>query len=111
MENESNVTNNGLHIAPTSRPFIAAQIANKGLGIGLKVSRLDATRSHVVEKHQLWMDYWRPQNWKCIYGDDGERNFGKSTDGGLTLREEWSKLPTMIAEAEKRIWETAESKK
>lgn len=106
-QNNGRVTTNGLHLSRLGLETVANQIVNRGLGIGLKVSRLSDTRKQVVAKHQLWMDYWRPPNWKCIYGDDGERNFGKSTDGGLTLREEWNKLPGMIAAAEEQIWKTA----
>ena len=106
-ERNDRLTHNGLHIAPGKHAEVARTIAVY-LGISRPDDRVLApVRELVAEKHRLWMSYWRPPNWKCLYGDDGKREFGKATAGGLTLREEWMQLPDLIAAAEKNIWQLA----
>ncbi|MBT3594496.1 MAG: c-type cytochrome [Verrucomicrobia bacterium] len=95
-----NATSNGRHISPEAHPIIATQIANQ-LGIDSHShDALHPLRRAVIEKHRLWLNYWRPTNWKLLFGDDARRQF---TKGPISLREEWLTLPRMIAEAEERI--------
>ena len=103
---KSKLTANGLHIKPDSQRRVANAITRL-LGIPHYDDSMAVLRESIVRKHTLWMSYWRPANWKCLYGDDGERKFGKATAGGLTLREEWKQLPELIANSEARIWDTA----
>ncbi|MEM7386457.1 MAG: PVC-type heme-binding CxxCH protein, partial [Verrucomicrobiota bacterium] len=58
----------------------------------------------VKEKHRLWSEYWRPANWKCLFGDDGERVFAKANGGLPSFQEEWATYPPLIEAAEERIW-------
>ena len=102
------LTTNGIHVGPEKRHIVAEEIA-QSLGLPLVGSK--ELQGQVTAKHQLWMSYWRPANWKCLFGDDGGREFGKSTAGGPTLREEWSQLPAMIAEREEAIWKLAAEEK
>ena len=57
----------------------------------------------VAEKHRLWCEYWRPANWKCIFGDDSRRIFAKAAHGLPSIQEEWASYPELIAEVEKAI--------
>ncbi|MCH2331035.1 MAG: c-type cytochrome [Roseibacillus sp.] len=57
----------------------------------------------VAEKHRLWCEYWRPANWKCIFGDDSRRIFAKAAHGWPSIQEEWASYPELIAEVEKAI--------
>ena len=100
------ITSNGVHLKPEMQFPVSVEIA-KQLGIPTAKRRHEQLTREIVRKHHLWMSYWRPANWKCLYGDDGEREFGKATAGGLTLRDEWKQLPDMIAAAERRIWQLA----
>lgn len=101
------LTTNGLHVRPEAQKRVADVIARRlGVPPG-DAARTSNLREAVVAKHQLWMSYWRPANWKCLYGDDGQREFGKATGGGLTLRQEWQRLPGLIAKSEQRIWALA----
>lgn len=59
----------------------------------------------VQEKHYLWFEYWRPANWKCIFGDDSKRIFSKASHGLPSIQEEWGTYPKLIAAAEKGIRE------
>ena len=93
------LTENGLHIAPHAQRFFAEAVTRLTYR-----DDWESLRSHVIRKHRLWMNYWRPANWKCLYGDDGQREFGKATTGGLTLRQEWAQLPDLIRSAETEIW-------
>ena len=103
---KAKLTNNGLHITPAAHETVAAAICSTVPTAG-RIGTTDPLRAAISHKHQLWMNYWRPANWKCLYGDDGQREFGKSTAGGPTLRQEWAKLPSMIAKAEQEIWALA----
>ena len=58
----------------------------------------------VAEKHRLWCEYWRPANWKCIFGDDSRRIFAKAAHGLPSIQEEWASYPALIAEVEKAIF-------
>ena len=57
----------------------------------------------VSEKHRLWCEYWRPANWKCIFGDDSRRIFAKASHGLPSIQEEWATYPKLIAEVEEAI--------
>ena len=57
----------------------------------------------VREKHRLWYEYWRPSNWKCIFGDDSKRIFSKASHGLPSIQEEWATYPNLIEEVEKAI--------
>ena len=103
---QTRITANGVHLKPEMQHLVSVEIA-KQIGISGSHRTHEQLTKQIVKKHQLWMNYWRPANWKCLYGDDGEREFGKATAGGLTLREEWKQLPDMIAAAENRIWQLA----
>ena len=58
----------------------------------------------VSEKHRLWCEYWRPANWKCIFGDDSRRIFAKASHGLPSIQEEWGTYPALIAQVEKAIF-------
>ncbi|GIT31517.1 MAG: hypothetical protein Ct9H300mP1_35630 [Planctomycetaceae bacterium] len=45
------------------------------LGSSFPKRRFSTVAAAVVEKHRLWYDYWRPANWKLLYGDDSRRQF------------------------------------
>lgn len=60
-------------------------------------------RLAVSEKHRLWQEYWRPANWKCIFGDDSKRIFSKASHGLPSIQEEWATYPKLIAAAEEAI--------
>ena len=94
------LTSNGVHITPESQPVVATAITRQ---LGLSIDwdpTLSDLRSAIQKKHRLWFDYWRPANWKCLFGDDGERIFGRASGDGLTFRQEWGKLPAMLQESE-----------
>jgi len=57
----------------------------------------------VQEKHRLWYDYWRPANWKCLFGDDGKRVFSNAAGGLPSFKEEWQTFPVLIAAAEAMV--------
>ena len=98
------LTSNGAHLTDDGHARVARTIA-KGLGISMDDDL--SLRRAIVEKHRLWYDYWRPANWKCLYGDDGERIFGKAAGDSVSFREEWKRFPTLIKDAEARVWEVA----
>jgi putative heme-binding domain-containing protein len=58
----------------------------------------------VREKHRLWYEYWRPANWKCLFGDDSRRIFSNAAQGLPSFKEEWSTYPNLISEAEGLIY-------
>ncbi len=75
---------------------------------GPKIAEL---RETVREKHRLWSEYWRPANWKCIFGDDSKRIFSKASHGLPSIQDEWATYPKLIEAAEEAIrtggrWET-----
>ena len=57
----------------------------------------------VKEKHRLWYDYWRPANWKCLFGDDSKRIFSNAAEGLPSFKEEWQLFPKLIENAEINI--------
>jgi len=57
----------------------------------------------VREKHRLWYDYWRPANWKCLFGDDSKRVFSNAAEGLPSFKEEWQLFPKLIESAESNI--------
>ncbi|MFT7641369.1 MAG: putative heme-binding domain-containing protein [Pirellulaceae bacterium] len=103
---KQNLTDNGMHIAPNSQRYIAEKIASQ-LGIKTRPDKLEPLRKAVVEKHRLWYDYWRPANWKLLYGDDSRRVFTRGGKDYIPFREEWQKLLPLIAQAEHRVWHIA----
>ena len=99
-EAAGNATLNGRHIILAAQPMIASKIA-KQLGIHSNApDSFEVLRKAIIEKHRLWLDYWRPTNWKLLFGDDARRQF---TKGPISLRDEWLTLPGMIHKAEARI--------
>lgn len=95
------LTDNGLHVKVERQGDVAREIARQ-LGLTIPdAATMRKLRPAVVEKHRLWYDYWRPANWKLLYGDDAQRQF---TRGDVPFREEWRKLLPMIATAEERIF-------
>ena len=96
-----------MHISAESQPRIASEIARK-LGFQVPVdTNLETLRIAVIEKHRLWFDYWRPANWKLLYGDDSERVFTRGGEDYIPFREEWKKLLPLIERAEERVWQIA----
>ncbi|HAD61670.1 MAG TPA: hypothetical protein DCG12_20730 [Planctomycetaceae bacterium] len=115
----ADLSDNGVHVRRSSQAIIAAEIARQ---LGLTETKVSADqlqkspialfgnrqqsellRTAVVEKHRLWYDYWRPANWKLLYGDDAERQFTRGGDDYIPFKEEWKKLLPMVAAAEDRI--------
>lgn len=95
-------TEDGMHIKQDAQSLIAAVVAER---LGLPdVHPAEKLRLAIIEKHRLWYDYWRPANWKLLFGDDARRQF---TRGDVPFREEWKQLRPMIARAEERIWKLA----
>ena len=102
------VTSNGMHVKPESQVDIARRIALQ-LGIPRRdAADLEPLRLAVIEKHRLWYDYWRPANWKLLYGDDSRRQFTRGGEDYIPFREEWKKLIPLIAKAEERVWRIAD---
>ncbi len=98
------LTDNGVHIKPSAQAHVAQQIA-RHLGVQTRDELdLETLRKAVIEKHRLWYDYWRPANWKLLYGDDARRQF---TRGEVPFREEWKQLVPLIEKAEQRNWQIA----
>lgn len=95
------LTTDGTQLTEAAHGVVAATIA-KSLG----VERNDdpVLRDAIAEKNRLWYDYWRPANWKCLYGDDGNRIFGKAAGDSPSFRDEWKQFPKLIEEAEERVW-------
>ena len=101
------LTDNGMHIAAESQSRIASDIFRK-LGFQVPVdTNLETLRIAVIEKHRLWFDYWRPANWKLLYGDDSERVFTRGGEDYIPFREEWKKILPLIERAEERVWQIA----
>ena len=98
----------GLHLASGSHAKVASLVAGQlGLGEAPDWDALEELRESVREKHRLWKEYWRPANWKCLFGDDSKRIFSVGTVGELpTLQEEWRRYPGLLAAAETVVWKT-----
>lgn len=95
------LTADGMHVKAGRQVEIAREIARQ---LQLKTpdpATMEKLLPAVVEKHRLWYDYWRPANWKLLFGDDARRQF---TRGDVPFRDEWKKLVPMIERAEERIF-------
>ena len=104
---QSGLTENGMHLKEDSLQHVSETIAAK---LGFETpswDRLATLHAAVVEKQRLWFDYWRPANWKLLYGDDSTRRFTRSSHGYLSFREEWLQLVGLIEKAEERVWTVA----
>ncbi|MEC9031888.1 MAG: hypothetical protein VYB15_08410, partial [Planctomycetota bacterium] len=98
---------NGMHVTPAAQAEVAHAIAKQ---LGVKVpaaAQLEPLRQAVIEKHRLWYDYWRPANWKLLYGDDSRRVFTRGGKDYIPFREEWKKLLPLIDKADQRVWTVA----
>jgi len=101
------LTDNGMHVKPEAQAHVARVIARQlGLGPPAKTD-LEPLRRAVIEKHRLWYDYWRPANWKLLYGDDSRRVFTRGGANSVPFREEWMKLLPLVSRAEQRAWQIA----
>ncbi|MCH8922973.1 MAG: HEAT repeat domain-containing protein [Planctomycetes bacterium] len=101
------LTDNGMHISAEAQEYVAREIARQ-LGVAVPVQAdLEPLRRAVIEKHRLWYDYWRPANWKLLYGDDARRVFTRGGKNYIPFKEEWKKLIPLIAKAEDRVWQIA----
>ena len=100
------MTTNGMHVAPEQQGTVARRLAEGlGLTVAVDLNTREPLREAIVEKHRLWVNRWRTPNWKCLWGDDGERRFGMASPGGLSLRDETDQYPELIEQAEARIWQ------
>ncbi len=102
------LTSNGMHVASNRQQDVARAIAQQLGVVNRSWAGLEPLRQAVRRKHRLWFDYWRPANWKCLYGDDGERRFGRPSGDNLSLRDEWKKFPSLIEQAEGEVWRLVE---
>ena len=97
-------TENGMHLRADAHEK-AASLWMERAGLGVPpLGKIKALREAVREKNRLWFDYWRPANWKLLYGDDSRRQF---TRGEVPFREEWKRLLPLIAKADERIRKVA----
>ena len=97
-------TENGMHLRADAHQQAAALWMERA---GLEVpalAKVEALIGAVREKNRLWFDYWRPANWKLLYGDDSRRQF---TRGKVPFREEWKRLLPLIEKADERIRKVA----
>jgi len=104
------LTSNGMHVAPSRQQDVASAIAQQLGVVNRSWAGLEPLRQAVLRKHRLWFDYWRPANWKCLYGDDGERRFGRRSGDDLSFRDEWKKFPALIEQAEEHLWRLVEAR-
>jgi putative heme-binding domain-containing protein len=101
------LTDNGMHLDDTAQQQVAVELARK-LGIAAPAAdELEPLRLAVIEKHRLWYDYWRPANWKLLYGDDARRKFTEGGEIYIPFKEEWQRLVALIDQAEQRVWQIA----
>ena len=101
------LTENGMHVKQQAQRWVAEQIARQ---LGAQVStapELEPLRQAVIEKHRLWYDYWRPANWKLLYGDDARRQFTRGGKDSIPFKEEWRQLVPLVEKAEQRVWRIA----
>ena len=102
---ENSFTKNGLHVEPENQAAFALHIA-AALGIERAngFAGLDDLLVSVREKHRLWFDYWRPANWKCLFGDDNRRVFSIGNQKNVpSIRDERDKIPALIEAAEQNV--------
>ncbi|MEM7474985.1 MAG: PVC-type heme-binding CxxCH protein [Planctomycetota bacterium] len=111
---EASLTKNGMHVVDERQPAVAESMLQKLSGdpefvsdVAIPNGLLDAVR----EKNRLWYDFWRPANWKLLYGDDSRRVFTRGGENYIPFREEWKQLVPMIARAEERVWAIAKGAK
>jgi putative heme-binding domain-containing protein len=96
-------TENGMHVLPAKQQDLATLVLAK-LGLQLPApDRVAALLPAVREKNRLWFDYWRPANWKLLYGDDSKRVFTRGGKTHVPFREEWLRLLPLVEKAEARI--------
>ena len=101
------LTDNGMHVKPSAQARVAQEIARQ-LGVPVPTPvHLEPLRKAVIEKHRLWYDYWRPANWKLLYGDDSRRQFTRGDNNSVPFKEEWNQLLPRIQQAEERVWQVA----
>ena len=102
---EETFTSNGLHVAPDQHASFALKIA-AALGIE-REDGFDALGDLLIsvrEKHRLWFDYWRPANWKCLFGDDNRRVFSIGNQKNIpSIRDERDQIPGLIDAAELNV--------
>ncbi len=102
---EATFTGNGQHVTAGNQARFALHLAN---ALGVERSNgfagLEDLRVAVREKHRLWHDYWRPANWKCLFGDDNRRVFSIGNRKNIpSIRDERDELPVLIAAAETNV--------
>ncbi|MFL2867109.1 MAG: hypothetical protein ACJZ8Y_18005 [Pirellulaceae bacterium] len=106
FDREKRRTGNGVHTLGGHEVLTATEIAFK-LGVTPGDIEDSALLDAVQEKQRLWYDYWRPANWKLLYGDDSRREFTRGGESYIPFREEWRKLQPLVALAEERIFAIA----
>ena len=105
---KTGLTENGMHVRSAGQLHVSRQITRQ---LGIRVpheSALESLRRVVIEKHHLWYDYWRPANWKLLFGDDAHRQFTRGGEDSISFKEEWKQLVPLIARAEQRVWKIAD---
>ena len=79
---EPSLTRDGLHLGARGH-WLAAQETGRQLGLRAPNTKLtmeaasgavsppkfERMRQAILEKNQLWFDYWRPMNWAFLHGD------------------------------------------
>ena len=98
-------TLSGQHVSADNQETFALHLAS-ALGVvrANGFAGLEDLRTAVREKHRLWFDYWRPANWKCLFGDDNRRVFSIGSRKNIpSIRDERDKLPVLIASAEENV--------
>ncbi len=103
---ESRVTHNGVHVSGPAIATVTTRIV-KQLGVQSRQALGGQLHEAVREKQRLWYDYWRPANWKLLYGDDSRREFTRGGEDYIPFREEWQKLLPLVAQAEERVFAIA----
>ena len=101
------LTDNGMHVKPGAQIHVANEIVTELQLITPLESEFESLRQAILEKHRLWYDYWRPANWKLLYGDDAERQFTRGGENYIRFKDEWKLLLPLIERAEKRVWDIA----
>jgi len=99
------LTQNGQHVAPDKQAALASRTAiSMGIDRPSGFAGLEDLLTAVREKHRLWFNYWRPANWKCLFGDDNRRVFSIGNQKNIpSIRDERDKLPVLIAAAEENV--------
>lgn len=79
-------------------PYIVGN-PNQALGIEPQDWLVKAVKT----KHRLWYEYWRPANWKCLFGDDSKRIFSNAAEGLPSFKDEWNTYVQLVEQAERDI--------